>query len=133
MLWWLLIPGLLGCGALLAVLPRLYLLATGRSPFASEFLEHARETLSRWEGVIAENRRVLQQTWAGMDSGAADEIPPEAIDDVQQTIEHAFVLAQQPETLSDAAVLLEEALARNPELRGQYEYQVELWRRGVSM
>ncbi|MBP6465424.1 MAG: serine/threonine protein kinase [Rubrivivax sp.] len=47
--------------------------------------------------------------------------------------ERAIALARLPGKLSEAADLMEEALAHAPGLRERYEYQVRLWRKGVVM
>jgi serine/threonine-protein kinase len=45
----------------------------------------------------------------------------------------AITLARQAGQLTEAADLMEEAFNKWPELREQHEYQVKLWRRGISM
>jgi serine/threonine-protein kinase len=46
---------------------------------------------------------------------------------------HAVNLARDVGTLADAADLMEEAFNKWPELRNKYEYQLKIWRRGISM
>jgi serine/threonine protein kinase len=48
-------------------------------------------------------------------------------------VESAFKVACEPGRLMEAADLLEEAMNAAPEFRNQYEYQLLLWRKGISM
>jgi serine/threonine-protein kinase len=52
---------------------------------------------------------------------------------IQTMIDEAIKLSHNVGNLMEAADLLEEALNRYPEFRGQYEYQLKLWRRGIIM
>ena len=45
----------------------------------------------------------------------------------------AKILALTPGKLHEAANLLERALEKSPQLRDQYEYQLQLWRKGITM
>jgi serine/threonine-protein kinase len=45
----------------------------------------------------------------------------------------AIELSHQASRLPEAADLLEEAFNKWPDLRGEYEYRLRLWRRGVAM
>ena len=45
----------------------------------------------------------------------------------------ALNLAQNASKIMEAADLLEEALTKQPDLRQKYEYQLRLWRRGISV
>jgi eukaryotic-like serine/threonine-protein kinase len=47
--------------------------------------------------------------------------------------DQALRLAQIPGNLAEAADLMEEALRKSPSLRNRYEYQIQLWRRGLVM
>lgn len=47
--------------------------------------------------------------------------------------DRATRLAREAGRLNEAADLMEEAFNRWPELRGEYEYQLKLWRRGIAM
>jgi serine/threonine-protein kinase len=51
----------------------------------------------------------------------------------RRMVARAFELSRHPNKLPEAADLMEEAFNRWPDLREQYEYQLKLWRRGVSM
>jgi serine/threonine-protein kinase len=44
----------------------------------------------------------------------------------------ALDLAKKPNRLLQAADVMEEAFIKYPALRGQYDYLVKLWRRGIS-
>lgn len=48
-------------------------------------------------------------------------------------VESAFKIAGEPGRLMEAADLLEEAMNSAPEVRNQYRYQLQLWRKGISM
>jgi hypothetical protein len=48
-------------------------------------------------------------------------------------VRDALATSRRPGSLMSAADLLEEAINKAPELREQYESQLRLWRRGVSM
>ncbi len=48
-------------------------------------------------------------------------------------IKEAFKISSEPGRLMEAADLMEEALNADPEYRKQYEYQLILWRKGISM
>ena len=45
----------------------------------------------------------------------------------------AVRLARERARLADAADLMEEAFNKWPDLRGEYQYQVRIWRRGIAM
>lgn len=51
----------------------------------------------------------------------------------QQMSEQALSLAREGIRLNEAADLMEEAFNKWPDLRSKYEYQVRLWRRGLTM
>lgn len=51
----------------------------------------------------------------------------------RQSISEAIQVARTAGGLQEAADMLEEALNKCPELRGEYESQVKLWRRGILM
>jgi len=53
--------------------------------------------------------------------------------EAQKMITKAVELSRKANALGDAADLMEEAFNKWPDLRSQYEYQLQLWRRGVSM
>jgi eukaryotic-like serine/threonine-protein kinase len=52
---------------------------------------------------------------------------------VDQMVAEAFSLSRDAGKLIEAADLLEEALNKSPGLRGKYEYQLKLWRRGIAI
>lgn len=58
--------------------------------------------------------------------------PPDAAQ-TKMVIEKAIALSQHPDKLIEAADLLEEAVNADPTLRKEYEYQIQLWRKGISM
>lgn len=47
--------------------------------------------------------------------------------------DQALSLAQVPGKLIEAADLMEEALKKSPSLRDRFEYQIQIWRRGMIM
>lgn len=51
----------------------------------------------------------------------------------RRLIKQALAYSRVPGKLMEAADLMEEALTKAPLLRGQYEYQLSLWRKGVVM
>jgi serine/threonine-protein kinase len=51
----------------------------------------------------------------------------------EDLIDKAIELSQDIGKLNEAADLLEQAINRNPDLRGKYEYQLKLWRRGLIL
>lgn len=51
----------------------------------------------------------------------------------QKLAGQALKLAKIPGKLMEAADMMEEAFTKCPPLRGQYEYQLKLWRKGVVM
>jgi serine/threonine-protein kinase len=61
--------------------------------------------------------------------------PQAAADNVgaQKLAGQALKLAKIPGKLMEAADMMEEAFTKCPPLRGQYEYQLKLWRKGVVM
>lgn len=61
-----------------------------------------------------------------------DQTPPDP-QRAEKMIKAALVLANDATTLIEAADLLEEAIGVAPELREKYEYQIKLWRKGISM
>jgi serine/threonine protein kinase len=54
-------------------------------------------------------------------------------DHVWRLAERGLELAKDPETLHDAADLMEEAVTLSPAVREQYLHLLTLWRRGVTM
>jgi len=57
------------------------------------------------------------------------------VDEVKarRAAEEAVAISRQVGRLNEAADLMEEAFNKWPDLRQQYEYQLKLWRRGISM
>ena len=62
----------------------------------------------------------------GSDSVAFDQ-------EAERSVQEAFALARDIGRLPEAADLLERAFALKPGLRQRYEYQLQLWRRGLAM
>ena len=58
--------------------------------------------------------------------------PPD-VDKAKKMIREAMEFSKHPGKLMEAADLLEEAVGLSPDLRGEYEYQIQLWRKGISM
>jgi serine/threonine protein kinase len=59
--------------------------------------------------------------------------PPGNESEARKMAKQALTLAKQSATLFEAADLMEEAFNRWPNLRADYETQIQLWRRGISM
>lgn len=55
------------------------------------------------------------------------------IQEAKKMTQNALKLAKHVDRLMDAADLMEQALNKAPQLREKYEYQLQLWRRGVVM
>lgn len=53
--------------------------------------------------------------------------------EAEQLIKKALQLAKEPAKLQVAIALMEQAFAKDAELRMDYEYKVNLWRRGITM
>jgi serine/threonine-protein kinase len=53
--------------------------------------------------------------------------------EAQKMVTKAIEFSRQANALGDAADLLEEALNKWPGLRTEYQDQLRLWRRGISM
>jgi serine/threonine-protein kinase len=89
----------------------------------------ARELRARREAVAAPEepppRSVVRATPTG--DATPEETRAEAL------AQRALVLAKHPESLHEAADLMEEAVNRSASLREQHLYRLTLWRRGVMM
>jgi serine/threonine-protein kinase len=53
--------------------------------------------------------------------------------EARRKINKAFRISEDISRLKEAADLLEEASFLNPNLKDKYEYQIKLWRRGISL
>lgn len=58
---------------------------------------------------------------------------PISAGNAKQLADTALQLSKTPGKLMEAADLMEEAFNKCPDLRGKYEYQLKLWRRGMAM
>jgi len=101
----------------------------GRYPSASEFLA----ALSAWNpkqtadevgkrAAIGETTKGVLGMFSPVHEGQARSLAARAVD-----------LARQTNQLGEAADLMEQAVNQWPPLRDRYEYQLKLWRRGVSL
>jgi len=66
-----------------------------------------------------------------INKSALGHLTPPDPDEARRLASKAVDLAKQPNKLREAADLLEEALNKSQDLRGQYEYRLQLWRKGV--
>jgi len=69
-------------------------------------------------------------------SPTRDKLGPDSVafeEEAERNVREALTLAKEFGSLPDAADLLERAFALKPGLRQRYEYQLQLWRRGVAM
>ncbi|MDA8118247.1 MAG: serine/threonine-protein kinase [Actinomycetota bacterium] len=89
--------------------------------------------LERWEP----GRMSLPVAKKGIDaSPTRDKLGADSVafdEEAERSVREALALAKGFGKLSDAADLLERAFALKPGLRQRYEYQLQLWRRGVAM
>jgi len=90
------------------------------------------DDLMRWRPPEARERAPARERPGA--AKAADGLPPlPGRATVEGMVHQALDMAHDARRLMEAADLLEEALNLRPELRQAYEYQLRLWRRGISM
>ena len=90
------------------------------------------QALSQWEPTGPPNAPSAETAAETSKTALGKQQSPGGIT-AQEGIKRAIELARDPRKLVIAADLLEEALTKAPTLRGQYESQLKLWRRGVCM
>jgi serine/threonine-protein kinase len=105
-----------------------------RYPSAMEFLE----SISKWAPGIARStspkpRKPANVEMTGGSKSALGIFSPANQDTGHKMAAQAMELARDAGTLGEAADLMEEAFNKWPELRERFEYQLRIWRRGISM
>lgn len=90
--------------------------------------------LEKWTPDIAgqTGKRGLASS-AGDSKAALGCVPEVSERSAREMAERALVLARGGGRLAEAADMMEEAFNKWPDLRKSYEYQLKLWRRGISM
>ncbi len=69
----------------------------------------------------------------GVSKSALGQYSPANEDQARQMAASALKLSRQPNKLVEAADMMEEAFNKWPDLRERHEYQLKLWRRGVTL
>jgi serine/threonine-protein kinase len=100
--------------------------AKDRYPHAGEL----NAALARWRPT-SRNVSGSSASASTFKASAAASIPSDGT--LERRLQEAMQMARVPGSLMIAADLLEQVLNDSPKLRDQYESQLRLWRRGVSM
>ncbi|MGA2032913.1 MAG: serine/threonine-protein kinase [Thermoguttaceae bacterium] len=92
------------------------------------------EDLAAWKPRPSKGsaRALPAKSWEAS-KGALGTWSPGNQSEARKMIAKAVEFSRKANALNDAADLMEEAFNKWPDLRTQYEYQLKLWRRGVSM
>lgn len=90
---------------------------------------HLLDELERWSPNSSATVFETQRGVSPQSNAKAGEDDPDA----EGMAAEAVKLASKQGRLSEAADLLEQAIIRLPRLKGQYESQLKLWRRGIAM
>lgn len=101
-----------------------------RYPSAKELLED----LMKWKpGICASGKDSKSGSSSETSKVALGLHTPADREQALKMVARAIRLSRQAGKLTEAADLMEEAFNKWPELREQHEYQIKLWRRGISM
>jgi serine/threonine-protein kinase len=101
-----------------------------RYPTAGEFLQD----LSQWTLRPVKTHRAVKSSAGSTESKIA--LGPHSIPDqveARKMAQRAIELSRQHGQLAEAADMMEESFNKWPDLRGELEYWVKLWRKGMSV
>jgi len=101
----------------------------GRYKNASELLAD----LEAWVPHLQPTRTMHSSDRWSTSKDVLGQASPPAPQQARELAARAIELAQDPKSLNEAADMMEEAFNKLPELRGEYQGRVKLWRRGISM
>jgi serine/threonine-protein kinase len=104
------------------------------APKAKDRYSNAQEMLVQLESWVPSRKFKTSSKSASsseINKSALGRLTPPDPEEARKLASKAIELARQPNKLREAADLLEEALNKSQDLRGQYEYRLQLWRKGV--
>ena len=104
------------------------------APNAKDRYTNAQEMLTDLEAWVPSRNFKTSSKGASsseINKSALGRLTPPDPEEARKLASKAIELARQPNKLREAADLLEEALNKSQDLRGQYEYRLQLWRKGV--
>lgn len=88
--------------------------------------------LEKWKpGYAPPGASMSQSSRRGSKSAIGHRSPHNFKSEAEKALEEALKMAQDPSNLMSAADLLEEAISKDPALRDRYEFQLQLWRKGI--
>jgi hypothetical protein len=87
--------------------------------------------LERWTPGGAKEPVSGSQSTTGSKAALGQRSPHDLRGEARTALREALSIAQDPMRLMAAADLLEEAISKDPALRGRYESQLTLWRKGI--
>jgi len=91
------------------------------------------EELERWRPPSTETVAPAKTMPAANSKSALGMHTPPDEGAAQELVREALEISRQVGRLNEAADLMEEAINRWPDLRGEQEYRLQLWRRGLVM
>jgi serine/threonine-protein kinase len=101
--------------------------ASDRYQNASELLDD----LERWKPGSIQVGESLSAIGGVSKSAITEHSPHNFKAEAENALEEALRVAQDATKLMTAADLLEEAISKDPALRDRYEFQLQLWRKGI--
>lgn len=87
--------------------------------------------MEKWKPGYTPTGTSVSQSRRGAKSAIAERSPHDLKREANTSLREAIQIAQDPARLMSAADLLEEAISKDPELRDRYEWQLQLWRKGI--
>jgi len=87
--------------------------------------------LEKWKPGYTPPGTSVSQSRRSAKSAIVERSPHDLKREASSALQEAIQIAQDPAQLMSAADLLEEAISKDPELRDRYEWQLQLWRKGI--
>ncbi|MCC5829129.1 MAG: serine/threonine protein kinase [Phycisphaeraceae bacterium] len=89
------------------------------------------QDLEKWRPGFKPPGTSVSQSRRGSKSAIVERSPHDLKREANSALQEAIQIAQDPAKLMSAADLLEEAISKDPALRDRYEWQLQLWRKGI--
>jgi len=87
--------------------------------------------LEKWKPGYKSPGASVSESKRSLKTAIVERSPHDLKDEARNALQEAMQIAQDPTKLMSAADLLEEALSKDPALRDRYEWQLQLWRKGI--
>jgi len=87
--------------------------------------------LEKWKPGYKAPGASVSESKRSSKTAIVERSPHDLKGEARNALQEAMQIAQDPTKLMSAADLLEEALSKDPTLRDRYEWQLQLWRKGI--